>query len=181
MRRFPVPSSGEGNTGGKEGVIPAGDDSTIPRCGSGWCQLAFSPRFFEERFEMQPVFSSYRLSLELCSGFFFSFRSPRSVPKNGFSPAFKNRNKFLFFPFFVFFSLGSFFLARWETQGQRLSSARDQSRKIKDFLEHWLERFRVSRTARESNPIEEGKYIETRTNEWVSKRGSRIHDPSTSG
>lgn len=58
-----------------------------------------------------------------------------------------------------------------------MSSARDQSRKIKDFLEHWLERFRVSRTARESNPIEEGKYIETRTNEWGSKRESTIPRP----
>lgn len=121
------------------------------------------------------------LELSLVSSFArdFSFLFARRVPfpKNGFSPAFKNRNKFLFFPFFVFFSLGSFFLARWETQGQRLSSARDQSRKIKDFLEHWLERFRVSRTARESNPIEEGKYIETRTNEWGSKRESTIPRP----
>lgn len=65
---------------------------------------------------MQPVFSSYRSSRALLGIFlFFSFvgnarRVP--LPKNGFSPAFKNRNKFLFFPFFVFFSLGSFFLAR---------------------------------------------------------------------
>lgn len=99
---------GKETPGGKKGVIPAEDDSTIPRCGSGWCQLAFSPRFFEERFEMQPVFSSYRSSRALLGIFlFFSFvGNARRVPfpKNGFSPAFKNRNKFLFF-FFPFLSL----------------------------------------------------------------------------
>lgn len=95
---------GKETPGGKKGVIPAGDDSTIPRCGSGWCQLAFSPRFFEERFEMQPVFSSYRSSRALLGIFLFfslaAFHSQKMVSL----PLLKIATSFYFF-LFSFFSL----------------------------------------------------------------------------
>lgn len=64
------------------------------------------------------------LELSLVSSFArdFSFLFARRVPfpKNGFSPAFKNRNKFLFFPFFVFFLSWLLFLGSLRNTGTTL-------------------------------------------------------------
>lgn len=95
VRRFPVPSSREGNTGGKEGGYPCGGRFNDPE--TVVVPARFSLRFFEERLEMQPT-----LETRYCSGLFRSsgtltaFRSQKR-----FSPLLKiahgQQALFLFF------------------------------------------------------------------------------------
>lgn len=158
VRRFPVPSSREGNTGGKEGGYPCGGRFNDPE--TVVVPARFSLRFFEERLEMQPT-----LETRYCSGLFRSsgtltaFRSQKR-----FSPLLKiahgQQALFLFF-------LSWFRFARW---GTALCSARDQSRKIKDSSSYGWRDFVFLESERRASHRSSKRNIETRTNEWGQER-----------